>query len=163
MYIRDMPEDRLADLFTQTLERDLPASVARPIDRALVARIAPLIRERVKLLTEVAGYCDFFFSDDLSYTKEDLLGKAFKDRPADAKAALARVADAAADVAWSHDALEASMRALADEISAKAGDLFSLIRLAVTGRKVTPPLFESMEILGKDRCLARLRIAADSL
>lgn len=163
MYIREMPEDRLADLFAQALERDLPASVARPIDRALVGRIAPLIRERVKLLTEVAGYCDFFFPDELNYAKEDLLGKAYKERSADAKAALARVADTAAGAEWTHDALEASMRALADEIGAKAGDLFSLIRLAVTGRKVTPPLFESMEILGKDRCLARLRIAADSL
>ena len=64
---------------------------------------------------------------------------------------------------WSHDALESIMRALADEIGAKPGDLFSLIRVAVTGRKVTPPLFESMEILGKDRCLARLQAAADAL
>jgi glutamyl-tRNA synthetase len=164
VYIRDMAEDRLVDVFTATLERDLPPSVARPIDRGLVGRIAPLIRERIKLLTEVVDYCDFFFSDELRYTREDLLGKAFKDRAADAKDALAR-AVAAADgaAAWSHDALEASLRALAEDLGVKPGDLFSLIRLAVTGRRITPPLFESMEILRRDRCVARLRIAVDSL
>lgn len=164
MYIREMPLDSLVDVFTQALERDLPASVARPIDRALVGRIAPLIRERIKLLTEVVEYCDFFFADELHYVREDLLGKAFKDRADDAKSALARVGTVADGVSvWSHDALEAALRALADELAVKAGDLFSLVRVAVTGRRVTPPLFESMEILGKDRCLARLRAAADSL
>jgi glutamyl-tRNA synthetase len=164
MYIREMPEDRLVDVFTQALERDLPATVARPIDRPLVGRIAPLIRERIKLLTEVVAYCDFFFSDDLRYVREDLLGKAFKDRAGDAKAALARVGAATDGApAWSHDAIEAALRALADELGVKAGDLFSLVRVAVTGRRVTPPLFESMEILGKDRCFARLGAAADAL
>ena len=122
----------------------------------------------MKLLSEVAGYCDFFFTDDLRYTREDLLGKAFKDRAADAKAALARAADAAAERAtWTHDALEAALRALAEELGAKAGDLFSLVRVAVTGRKVTPPLFESMEILGQGslpRAAARSRrIRSDSI
>ena len=55
------------------------------------------------------------------------------------------------------------LRSLADELGVKAGDLFSLVRVAVTGRRITPPLFESMGILGKDRCLDRLRAAADSL
>ena len=164
MYIREMPEDALVDTFTRRLEHDLPASAGRPVDRALVARIAPLIRERVKLLSEVVEYCDFFFSDDLHYSRDELLGKAFRDRAADAKAALERsAAGAGALDAWSHDALEAVLRALAEELGVKAGDLFSLLRVAVTGRTITPPLFESMEILGKDRCLARLKAAADSL
>jgi glutamyl-tRNA synthetase len=164
VYIREMPAGRLADVFAEALERDLPATLARPIDRALVARIAPLVRERVKLLSEVVAYCDFFFSDDLRYTREDLLGKVFRDRAGDAKTALTRAAAIVhGAAAWSHDTLEAAMRALADELGAKAGDLFSLVRVAVTGRKVTPPLFESMEILGSDRCLVRLRAAADLL
>lgn len=164
MYIREMPEAQLADMFAQTLERDLPPSIARPIDRALVARIAPLIRERIKLLAEVVEYCDFFFTDELRYAREDLLGKAYRDRAGDAKDALTRAAAGVEGTsAWTHDALEVAMRALADELGVKAGDLFSLVRVAVTGRRVTPPLFESMEILGKDCCVARLRGAADSL
>ena len=164
VYIREMPEAQLVELFAARLDQDLPAAVPRPLDRALVARIAPLIRERVKVLSEVAAYCDFFFIDDLRYVKDDLLGKAYTARPDAARAALER-AITACDAApeWSHDALETALRALAAETGAKAGDLFSLVRVAVTGRKITPPLFESMEILGKDRCLARMRAAIAAL
>jgi glutamyl-tRNA synthetase len=164
VYIRDMPEARFVELVAEWLDRGLPGTVARPIDRALVARIAPLIRERIKLLSEVVDYCDFFFVDELAYTREDLLGKAYAARPADAKAALERtVAAVEAADSWSHDSLEASMRALATDLGAKAGDLFSLIRVAATGRKISPPLFETMEILGQQQCVARLRAAIAAL
>jgi len=164
VYIRDMDEARLTELVAQRLEQDLPARVPRPIDRTLVARIVPLIRERIKLLAEAASYCDFFFVDDIRYAPDELLGKAYRDRPADAKMALERVAAAVDGIQpWAHGALESSLRALADELGVKAGDLFSLVRVAVTGRRVTPPLFESMEILGKGRCISRLRSAAESL
>ena len=79
VYIREMPEDPSRRPVRRPLEPTSRRRVARPIDRALVARIAPLIRERVKLLSEVPGYCDFFFTDDLRYTKDDLLGKAYAD------------------------------------------------------------------------------------
>jgi glutamyl-tRNA synthetase len=164
VYIREMPEDRLVELFTEWLERDLPAGAPRPIDRALVARIAPLIRERVKLLSEVVEYCDFLFVDDLSYTREELLGKAYAGRADDAKAALERAATTVDGIdAWSHDALESALRALASDLGVKAGDLFSLVRVAVTGRRVSPPLFESMEIIGKPKCLVRLRAAVETM
>ena len=54
------------------------------------------------------------------------------------------------------------LRPLAEELGLKAGDLFMLIRVAVTGQTATPPLFETMEVLGRDRCLARLRDALTS-
>jgi glutamyl-tRNA synthetase len=160
IYIREMPEERLVELFTEWLERGLPATISRPIDRALVARISPLIRERIKLLTEVVEYCDFFFVEELSYGIDELLGKAYTGRATDAKSGLERAEAALAAIdAWTHDPLETSMRALATELGVKAGDLFSLLRVAFTGRKVSPPLFETMEILGKERCLGRLRAA----
>jgi glutamyl-tRNA synthetase len=59
--------------------------------------------------------------------------------------------------------LEQSMRALAEEIAVKPGDLFMLLRVAVTGKPVSPPLFESMEVLGRERCLSRLTAALDVL
>lgn len=159
VYIREhTSEERLTDLFTARLDADLPASIARPIDRDVVARVVPLIRERVKLLSEVADYCDTFLSDDLRYTRDDLLGKAFSQKPEAAVAALDRVvavAEALAD--WEHVALEAELRGVADELALKAGDLFSLVRVAVTGKRVSPPLFETMEVLGRERCLARLK------
>jgi glutamyl-tRNA synthetase len=173
VYIREMEQDRLVELFAERLDQDLPAAIARPVDRALVARITPLIRERVKLLSEVVDYCDFFFADELAYTREQLLGKAYRDRAADAKAAFDRVGAACQDIPQfigtkeQADAppspIEAAMRGIAAEVGAKAGDLFSLVRVALTGKAISPPLFETMEILGKERCLARLRAAVETL
>jgi len=161
VYIREMPEERLAAIVADWLERGLPASVPRPLDRDLVRRIVPLIRERIKLMSEAVDYCDFFFLDDVHYARDELLGKAFRDRADAARTALERSIDALTPVAsWAHADLEAAMRALAEDLAVKAGDLFSLVRVAVTGRRITPPLFESMEILGRDRSLARLRAAA---
>lgn len=161
VYIRDMPEPELVETFAVWLDRGLPPSVPRPVDRGLVARIAPLIRERVKLLAEVVDYSDFFFLDALAYTADDLLGKAFASKAASAAAALRRAVEIMAALpGWTHDAIEAALRTLAAGEGVKAGDLFSLVRVAVTGRRVTPPLFESMEILGRDRCLARIGDAA---
>jgi glutamyl-tRNA synthetase len=163
VYIREMPEERLVDVFAEWLERDLPASVARPLDRGLVAKIVPLIRERIKLLTEVVDYCDFFFAVDITCAREELLGKAYRDNSDGARAALEAAIEALDSVEWTHDVLEQTMRVLAETLGVKAGDLFSLVRVAVTGKRVTPPLFESMEILGQERSLSRLRAAAASL
>jgi glutamyl-tRNA synthetase len=164
MYIREMPEARRAETFAEWLDRGLPPSVPRPVDRAVVVRIEPLIRERIKLLSEVVEYSDFFFVDELSYPREELLGKAFSARPADAKVVLERATTAVeSSLEWTHEALEAVLRALASDLGLKAGDLFSLVRVAVTGRRVTPPLFESMEILGRERCLERMRAAVGKL
>jgi glutamyl-tRNA synthetase len=164
VYIREMPADRLAEVFAERLDADLPARISRPVDRAVVARVTPLIRERVKLLTEVADYCDFFFTDELHYGQEELLGKAFRERRDDAAKALGAASGRLARAAsWTHDEVEATMRALAEELGVKAGDLFSLVRVAVTGRRVTPPLFESMEIVGRERSLARVEAAAAKL
>jgi glutamyl-tRNA synthetase len=159
-----MPEGDLTRIFAERLEHDLPPRIARPIDRDVVARVTPLIRERVKVLAEVAGYCDFFFTDELHYAREELLGKAFATKPGEAAQALGAASTQLESLAsWTHNDIEASMRALAEQLGAKAGDLFSLVRVAVTGRRVTPPLFESMEILGRERCFARLRAAAAKL
>ena len=64
---------------------------------------------------------------------------------------------------WSHESLEAAIRPLAEELGVKAGDLFGLVRVAVTGKTATPPLFETMEILGRQTTLQRLRVAIERL
>ena len=95
---------------------------------------------------------------------DELLGKAYAGRAADAGAALEQVIEALEPLAdWEHVAIEASLRGLAEEIGAKPGDLFALLRVAVTGKRVSPPLFETMAVLGRARCLARLRDAAQTL
>ena len=165
VYLREMPEPELADLFAQRLDDDLPPELSRPIDRALVARFTPLVRERVKLLADLAPLVDFFFVWELPPPQpEDLLGKPYRDRPQDARRALSAATDALAALGdWTAEALEERLRALAEELEQKAGDLFMLCRLAVTGKSVTPPLFETMEIVGSERCLERLRAAGAAL
>ena len=168
IYLRDTPEPRLAELFAARLERDLPPDLSRPIDRALVERFTPLVRERVKLLSELAPLVDFFFAAEVpAPSREELLGKRYRDRPEAAQRALAAALDAldALDgiAAWTADALEPRLRAEAEELGEKAGDLFMLCRVAVTGKAITPPLFETMEIVGRERCMERLRAAEERL
>ncbi len=165
VYIREhVSEDRLADLLVERLDRDLPPSAARPIDRALVLRLLPLIRERMQTLADAAPMVEGFFVDDLSYTPTALLGKRFRDNAPGALDALARARERAAALpSWEHGALELALRSLAEGLGMKAGDLFMLLRVAVTGKPVSPPLFESMEVLGRERCLRRIEGALDIL
>ena len=161
VYIREMPRERLAELLAERLERDLPPEVPRPIDRAYVGRIVPLVQERVKRLDEASEMTGFFFHDgELEYGTPELLGKAFAGRPEAATQALrSAVERASALPSWGSEALEGTLRVLAEELSLKTGDLFMLLRVAVSGRTVSPPLFQSMEVLGRERCLSRLESA----
>ena len=165
VYLREMPEDELSELFAVRLERDLPPEVPRPIDRVQVEEFTPLVRERVKLLSELAPLVDFFFVAELpTPAPEELLGKPYRDRPDAARLALAAVVETfEALEGWEHELLEERLRDVAASLGEKAGDLFMLCRLAVTGKRVAPPLFETMQIVGDERCLERLRAAEEAL
>ncbi|MSQ35607.1 MAG: glutamate--tRNA ligase [Dehalococcoidia bacterium] len=163
VYMRALPEPELAALLLDRLDRDLPPEAPRPIDAALVAGLVPLVRERIKLLADIAPLVDFcFVPQPPPPTQAALLGKAYRGRPAAAAEALVAAADALRQLAaagWSAPAIEATLRALVDEGPHKPGELFMLCRLAVTGKAVTPPLFETMALLGAERCLASLAAA----
>ncbi|MBM3139833.1 MAG: glutamate--tRNA ligase [Chloroflexi bacterium] len=166
VYLREMPEAELTALFAERLERDLPPAVPRPVDRELVRALTPLVRERVKLLGEVTALVDFFFADDVpTPAAEEFLGsKRWRDDVAGAVAGLGASAATVEGVAtWSAAAIEAAMRATAERLAVRAGDLFTLCRVAVTGKRVAPPLFESMEIVGREPVVRRLRAAAEAL
>lgn len=165
VYIRTLPAERLAREVAQRLDADLPASVPRPLDREYIGRLAPLIRERIKVLSEVTSLVDFFFfTGPLSLEASLLLGKRFRDQPELATEALGRVDSAVRRVEdWQAGALEGAIEPLAGQFGLKKGDLYGLIRVAVTGKTVTPPLFESMEVLGRERTLARIGRALDLL
>jgi glutamyl-tRNA synthetase len=158
VYMRDLPLERLAELLCERLERDLPPEVPRPLDRAYVARMVPFVQERLKRLDEARELMEFFFlGDELEYDTDALLGKAFAGKPEEAGTALEAVRERIVPLAnWDHESLEGVIRPLAEELGFKTGELFMLIRVAVTGRSVAPPLFQSMEVLGREKCLARL-------
>ncbi len=160
VYLRELPEARIVELFAERLDADLPPEVARPADREVVAALVPLVRERVKLLSELAPMVDFFFTGDVATpSKEALLGKPYRsDEAGAAKALDAAIAYVEASE-WTAEALEAALRTAADEVEQRPGNVFMLCRVAVTGKSVTPPLFESMAIIGREQCLERLRDA----
>ena len=161
VYIRDMDPRALCQELVPYLEADvtgLPERVARPIDRDYLTTIVPLERERLKRLSEAPAMLEFFFIDQPEYDRALLVQKGMDAEGT--RVVVERVlatAEAAAD--WRADALEVLYRALAEEMGLKTGQLFGTIRTAITGRIATPPLFDTMSVLGCDRVLSRLRAA----
>ncbi|HZC25191.1 MAG TPA: glutamate--tRNA ligase, partial [Candidatus Binatia bacterium] len=125
-------------------------------------RVTPLIQERIKLLRDVLTAADFFFVEQLpAYDPAELIPQ--KGDAAMAKRALEKAQTVLADVEFKHDPLDHALRAAAQELGVKAGQMFQPIRVAVCGRKNAPPLFETLEVLGKDTTLSRIEQATRKL
>jgi len=121
-------------------------------------QITPLIRERIKLLRDVLTAADFFFVDQLPpYDPAELIPQ--KGDTAMALKVLSRAGEVLADVEFKHDPLDQALRAAAQELGVKAGQMFQPIRVAVCGRKNAPPLFETLEVLGRETTLERIEQA----
>ena len=117
--------------------------------------ITPLIRERIKLLRDVVTAADFFFVDELPpYDPAELIPQ--KGDAAMAQRVLAQAKEVLAKTEFKHDPLDQALRAAAQELGLKAGQMFQPIRVAVCGRKNAPPLFETLEVLGKETTLKRI-------
>jgi glutamyl-tRNA synthetase len=125
------------------------------VDEQALLRVTPLIRERIKTLHDVTSVADFFFAEDLApYEAAELIPQ--KGDAAMAQRVLERASEVLATSEWSHAGLEATLRAESMDLGVKAGQMFQPIRVAVCGRKNAPPLFETLEVLGRDRCLKRI-------
>ena len=162
LYIRNLSVDDFTGRVLPFLESGLPPEIKRPLDADYVKKIMPLIQERAKTLVEVAGLVDFFFTDGLDYEPELLIVKKMTLELA-VRALEASELRLEALKAFDHDSLEAALRPLAEELGLKAGQLFGTLRVAVTGRTVAPPLFETMSVLGKEKSLERIKSALDRL
>jgi glutamyl-tRNA synthetase len=125
-------------------------------------RITPLIRERIKLLRDVLTAADFFFVDQLPpYNPAELIPQ--KGDAAMALKALQKAQAVLPIVEFKHDPLDQALRSAAQELGVKAGQMFQPIRVAVCGRKNAPPLFETLEVLGKEATLQRIAQAIGKL
>jgi glutamyl-tRNA synthetase len=157
VYIREMDPERLGEAILPYLrEAGLPA------DRPTLVAAAPLIQERIKTLREAEEWLGFFFIDDLLYDPGDLIGK--KMDSTRSLAALRRARDVLAGLdPFDETPLDTELRALAAEMGLKAGQLFGIIRIAVTGQQVAPPLFGTLTILGRDESLRRINTALSRL
>jgi nondiscriminating glutamyl-tRNA synthetase len=164
-WIRRMSADDLIDRLRPFVEAELAAGrIERmPTDDELRA-LLPVIQDRLPTLGAIGELAGFLWVGDVSVDAETLVPKRW-DRATtrDGLAAARETIEAVGDVSFEADELEPPLRALAEARGWKAGDLFMAIRVAVTGRTATPPLFDTLVALGKDRVLARLDRALAAL
>jgi len=134
----------------------------QPADPEKMLHVTPLIRERIKLLSEVKTVGDFFFLDELPpYDPAELIPQ--KGDAAMAQTVLKKAQEVLATTEFTHDALDAALRAASQELGIKAGQMFQPIRVAVCGRKNAPPLFETLAVLGRETTLKRINSALNLL
>jgi len=132
------------------------------VDDAKLIRIIPIIRERLVTMDDALFFAKFFFIDQIEPALSELIGKNLTAEES------IDVLQRSYNILSSLDEItptlaEQPMRLLVEEMGLKAGQVFGILRGAVTGQSVSPPLFESMEIIGKEKVLERIRIAMDIL
>ncbi len=162
VYIRSLSLEDFTRQALPFLDRGLPSGVERPLSTDYVSQIMPLIQERAKTLAEVAELTQFFFVDELDYEAGLLISKNMSRSSAIKALETARPRLKQMD-AFDAESLEAVLRPLAVELGLKNGQLFGTLRVAVTGQTAAPPLFQTMAVLGKERCLRRIEAALDRL
>ena len=155
-WIRHLAIDDLVERLVPYLQRDgVIGSTPSAEDMNLVRAVVPLISERLETLGQASAMVGFLFTDDITIDAGDaekIMGDQAGDVLQAAEAALAGLDE------WTTEAIEGALRAaLIDERGLKPKVAFGPVRLAITGRRVSPPLFESMELLGADRSLDRIR------
>ncbi len=137
-------------------------SAGFPVTPEKMLAVTPLIRERIKLLRDVLTAADFFFVEELSpYDTAELVPQ--KGDAAMALKVLTRAREVLPNIEFQHDPLDQALRAAAQEMGLKAGQMFQPIRVAVCGRKNAPPLFETLQVLGKETTLSRIDQAIKKL
>jgi len=156
-YIRMMSPDE----FLAAADPELPPEW----DRDRFAAIAPHIQQRLVTLKDVPGTVDFLFLPDGADLVFDGNSWAKAMKPEWAGPLLADVIEAYGDqsLVWEADTVKASLEAIMERYDIKLGKAQAPVRVAVTGRSVGPPLFESLEVMGRGEALRRLRAAADRL
>ena len=162
VYIRNLTADEFFEAVQPYLMLDEAAGKALIASEEYVKAALPLVQERAKKLAEVAELTQFFFVDELDYEPELLIGKNMdgESTVAALKAAQQKLTPLAA---FDADSLEGVLRPLAAELGLKTGQFFGTLRVAVTGRTAAPPLFDTMAVLGKERCLKRIEAALQRL
>jgi glutamyl-tRNA synthetase len=157
LHIRNLSPEELAKRIKPFFE-----STGYLVDDAHLRKIAPIIQERISGLDEAPQMAGFFFKTEVRPQVEDLIGNKMTSREsADViYKALSILEDI---VEFNASTIELQMRNLVEQMNLSPGQVFGILRAAVTGQKVSPPLFESMEIIGREKCVERVRWSAEQL
>lgn len=160
VYIREMDDAAFVERTLPLIEEDV-ARTLTPEERERYAALVPLVKERTKLLPEVQSQSRFLFApideyDEKAWSKV----MAVEEGPVALDGALAALEDLDP---WTTDAIDAALRRMLEQEGLSAGKGLQPIRVAITGSMVSPPLFESLELLGRDETLERIRRARATL
>jgi len=156
VYLRALPTFDLAERLTVFLG-DSGSPLANQSER--IVEVTPLAQEKIATLADFEPLCSFLFGP-VEIDQEAWERVAGHERAAEI---LAAVQAALADCEWTVEAVEAALRGVCDELGLKPRVVFGLIRVAITGTSISPGLFESVHLLGREESLARLAAAADRL
>jgi glutamyl-tRNA synthetase len=146
-YIRALPLDRFL-----TLARPFTGGRDDP-------KVLGLVKEKIKLLKELPDWIGYFFTEDYPFDPEAV--KKSCGTPQTSERLLKLADKFSAIAAWDAAALEVALKALAAEMGVKTGELIHPCRVAVSGKSAGPSLYHMLEVLGRDRVLARLRRGAE--
>jgi glutamyl-tRNA synthetase len=160
-YIRAMPIGSFIERCQPWLTGEYAPWPASSFDEAAFVAMAPLVQERVAVLGEVPAMVDFLFVDPPIMDHESWAKSVANDELAVSILSAAIDAYEGLVGGWTRDALHEATLAVAEGVGRKLGKAQAPIRVAVTGRRVGPPLFEALEVLGPERTLARLRAARE--
>jgi glutamyl-tRNA synthetase len=156
-YIRQLPIEELATELLPFLE-----GAGYAVERDKLLSVVPLIQERITTLSDSVRAADFFFLEELApYDTAELIPQ--KGDAALALAVLRRAREVLSAANFSRESLEAALRGAAEALGLKAGSMFQPVRVAACGRKAAPPLFETLEVLGREVCLGRIDRAIQKL
>ncbi|MCY4436118.1 MAG: glutamate--tRNA ligase [Chloroflexi bacterium] len=161
VYIRSLA---IQDLTERSVPFLADAGLIEPdnVDMDYLREAVGLEQERLKNLAEAPSILDFFFAENVAPDPKSLIAK--KQTPTASLGALKRVLEGLELLEkWDHEPIESCLRGLATELGWKAGQLFMPIRVAITGKTATPPLFETMVVLGRQRTLKRIDSAIGTL
>jgi len=155
-YIRKMPLSDFVDAANNILTSDAATWPAERYKPEVFAAMAPLVQTRVAVMAEVVDMVDFLFMaeppiDDAAFTKAFSADFAIPT--------LSQIATAFETIEWNADSIKQAVEAVGTEHEVKLGKLQGPLRIAITGRTVGPPLFEPIELLGRDESLRRIRAA----
>ena len=157
LHIRNFSDSEFSARITPYFEK-----AGLDVDREKLIKIAPILKERVTTLDDAVEMAGFFFSEAVVVQKDELIGKGLSPEQTkrileDSFTILSSVEDMEPGIT------EPPMRDYVKKTGLSAGQVFGVLRVAVTGQKVSPPLFESMEIIGRDIVLDRIKNASDLL
>lgn len=150
LHIRSLPAEVLAERVRPFLE-----GAGYTVDEGTLNQVAPLIQPRIATLEDSVAMAGFFFEEQVHPEPEKLVGK--KMTPQESAEAATRAYQVLSGLpVIDHETAEQPLRDLADEMGLSAGQLFGILRVAVTGQSVSPPLFESMAVIGREKVLERI-------